>query len=134
MSESFKQAALLPSLTLAYIGDTVYETAVRRYLVDGGLRHVDELHRAAVHYVRASFQAAFYHYLLPHLTESEADVLRRGRNAGGSRRPKNGDIQDYRKATAVEALFGAVYLGGEEQRLRELCATLYRFIEENDDE
>lgn len=128
----WKEASKLPSLTLAYIGDTIYETAIRRYLIDGGLRRVEELHTEAVKRVRADFQAAFYHYLLPHLTEAEAEVLKRARNAN-SNKPRRADVQDYHKATAVEALIGACYLAGDDARLDELFTLLFNFIEKGDE-
>ena len=123
-----KEARCLPALTLAYIGDAVYEMAIRCYLLEKGIRKPDELHKEAVDYVKAEFQAAFYHAILPVLTEAEVAVLKRGRNSKSAHQPKHADVQDYRKATAVEALFGALYLGGDEKRLEEILQKLYAFI------
>ena len=73
----------------------------------------------AVDYVNAAAQAAAYDRICPELTEQEQAIFRRGRN-GGAHPPKNADPGDYAKATGLEALFGYLYLNGEEQRLREL--------------
>lgn len=132
MTGPWQEAAALPALTLAYIGDTVYETAIRRYLVERGLRKVDQLHRAAVNCVRADFQAAFYHHLLPRLREEETAVLKRARNAH-SQKPRHADVQAYHKATAVEALIGAIYLANDQKRLQQIFDLLFAFIEKGDE-
>ena len=124
-----KDAQALPALTLAYIGDGVYEMAVRCYLLNRGIRKPDDLHKEAIGYVKAAFQSGFYHELLPHLSPREEAILKRGRNSKSGHQPKNADVQEYRKATAVETLFGALYLGQEEERLKEIIALLYAFIE-----
>ena len=106
------------SLQLAYLGDTLYDLYVRERLVREGGR-VDDLHRAAVRYVRASAQSAALERIEPMLTEEEAGVVRRARNARQTP-PRNADIHDYHRATALEALLGALYLSGETARLGEL--------------
>ena len=129
MAYSWRDAINLPSLTLAYIGDGVYEMAIRCYLLWQGIRKPEELHRRAVEYVKASFQSRFYHILLPMLSAEEEAVLKRGRNSKSGHQPKNADVQDYRKATAVEALVGALYLAGRNDRLTEVFDCLYTMIE-----
>ena len=104
------------SLTLAYIGDCVYELYVRMYLIKDGDRKMKELHRAAIGYVRASAQAEYFRRIEGILTEEEAAVFRRGRNTS-SHPPKNADMIDYKMATGVEALIGYTYLKGDTQRL-----------------
>ncbi|MEE0776020.1 MAG: ribonuclease III domain-containing protein [Bacillota bacterium] len=126
---SWIDAINLPSLTLAYIGDGVYEMAIRRYLLEQGIRKPEELHHKAVEYVKATFQSRFYHEILPTLSEQEAAVLKRGRNSKSGHQPKHTDVQDYRKATAVEALVGALYLAGKTQRLEEIFHCLFALIE-----
>ncbi len=115
------------SLTLAYIGDCIYELYVRMYLISGGDRKMKELHRRAIGYVRASSQAEYFRRIEGILTEEEAAVFRRGRNTS-SHPPKNADMIDYKIATGVEALIGYTYLKGDMERLR--C--LLEFITKED--
>ncbi len=126
---TWSEALGLPALTLAYIGDGVYELGVRRYLLEGGLRRAEEMHRAAVTCVKATFQSRFYRYLDEILPEEERAVMKRGRNAKTGHQPKSSAAAEYHNATGVEALFGAVWLSGREERLNELFRALYAFIE-----
>lgn len=119
----------LPGLTLAYVGDGVYELGVRRHLLSKGIVKADELHKAAIDYVNASFQSDFYYHIEPLLNEEEQSVLKRGRNAKSPTRPKSCSVGQYRNATGVEALFGHVYLSGDEDRLKQLFGLLYDFID-----
>ena len=112
------------SLNLAYIGDGVYELMVRERLVRQGGR-VRGLHTLAVEQVRAEAQAVAADRLLPLLSEREAAVYRRGRNAHTARTDGA-----YHKATGLEALFGYLYLCGETARLRELFEEVMTAIEE----
>ena len=105
----------LSPLTLAFIGDGVFELLVRERLVCEGNRHDGALHKRSVAMVRAEAQAEAMDRLLPLLTETEAAVYRRGRNAHTSR-----NSEEYHKATGLEALFGYLYLRGETDRIREL--------------
>lgn len=118
----FKEPEQLPALALAYIGDAVYELYVRTKLVNDGVLKVNELHREATKYVRASSQARVMEVLNEQLTDLEDGVMRRGRNAKSGTSPKNADIIDYRKSTGFEALVGYLYLKGENERLKELLA------------
>ena len=108
----------LSPLTLAFVGDAVFELFVRERLVCQGNCSVNKLHRRAVEQVCCQAQAGAAQRLLPLLTQEEADVFRRGRNAHVTHVPKNADPADYHAATAFEALFGYVYLKGELERLR----------------
>lgn len=119
----------LPALTLAYIGDGVYELAIRRYLLTKGLRKAEEMHRTAVGYVKATFQSRFYRELAETLPEAELAVLKRGRNAKSGHQPKSSGVAEYHNATGVEAVFGALWLAGETERLEALFQQLYAFIE-----
>jgi len=119
-----EQARNYSPLTLAFLGDGVYETLVRRKIVLNGSAPNRKLHAAAVEKVRASYQSAAVGLILPLLTEEEADVLRRGRNAD-SNVPKSATVGDYRRATGLEALFGYLSLVGEEARLEELFEVVY---------
>lgn len=102
-------------LNLAFVGDGVYELMVRERLVCLANRPNKELHQLAVQQVRAEAQAAALDRLMPLLTEEEAAVYKRGRNAHTSRTGGS-----YHKATGLEALFGYLYLSGQLPRVREL--------------
>ncbi len=95
-------------LVLAYLGDTVYEGYIRRYLIDLGMNHVKELQEKAVLFVSAKKQAYFLEQLLEasFFTEEEESVIRRARNYKSLRHPKNCDILTYKHATALEAVIG----------------------------
>jgi len=113
-------------LTLAFVGDVVFELLVRERLVADGDRPVGQLHNMAVAQVKASAQAVAYHQLEPVLDEEELSILKRGRNSHSVHPPKNAHPQDYRKATGVEALFGFLYLKGRIQRVEELFQLITR--------
>ncbi len=115
-----KNAAALPALVLAYLGDAVYELYVRRHLVSCGFMKVDALHKQAVRFVNAATQAQVLHALAGGLAEDEAAVVRRGRNAKSGSAPKNISVTDYRHGTAFEALIGYLYLAGREERIGEI--------------
>lgn len=119
----------LPSLTLAYIGDAVYELWVRRHLVLKGPMRVNDLHQEAVKYVNAKTQSKLVGLLEPLLDEKEAAVLKRGRNAKSGRQPKNMEMIDYRRATGLEALIGYLYLLNKQERLEEIFSRLAELIE-----
>lgn len=106
-------------LNLAFVGDGVYDLMVRERLVCLANRPNKELHQLAVQQVRAEAQAAALDRLLPTLSEEEAAVYKRGRNAHTSR-----SGGDYHKATGLEALFGYLYLCGRVDRVRELFALI----------
>ncbi len=97
-------------LTLAYIGDAVYELVIRTVIVERANRAANELHKRAVKFVQAGTQAAMITALQDVLTEDEEAVFKRGRNAKSNTAAKNASITDYRKATGFEALIGFLYL------------------------
>ena len=111
-------------LTLAFLGDSVYEVMVRDALLREANRPARELHTQAVAHVRAAYQAAAVGKIADMLTEDESDILRRGRNASGISVPKHATPADYRKATGFECLFGYLFLCGEIARLLELFAVI----------
>lgn len=117
------KASSYSPLALAYIGDAVYEIFARTYILGRGNMPVNKLHKAVKNLVKAQTQSKIYYILEDMLSEEEKDILRRGRNAKSMSSPKNGDILDYRRATAVEALIGYLYIGGEIQRLEQLMIT-----------
>ena len=114
----------ISSLGLAHLGDGVFELMVRSWLCLHGKATTKGLHRATVRYVAAPAQAAAAERLLPLLSEEEADVFRRGRNTSPHSVPKAASRSDYQTATAVEALFGWLYLQGRTQRLNELFSVM----------
>lgn len=110
----------LSPLALAFLGDAVYEILVRERLVRMGSRPSSELHRLSVAQVCCRAQALASEKLVPVLTEEEAEIFRRGKNARPGHIPRNADQQDYHLATALEALFGYLYLNGRNDRVREI--------------
>ncbi len=104
-------------LTLAYIGDAVYDLVIRTVVVERANRSANELHRATVKYVKAEAQAAMIEALLPELTTEEEAVYRRGRNAKSYTTAKNASLMDYRQATGFEALMGWLYLTNQMERV-----------------
>lgn len=124
----------LNALALAYMGDAVLEEHVRFRLITQGKVKPNLLHRAATRYVSAKAQAKVVHKMLEEqvLTEEEAAVVRRGRNAKSGTVPKNTEVQTYRYSTAFEALLGYHHLSGNHDRLNELLAYTYSVIEEQE--
>ena len=110
----------LSPLTLAFIGDTVFDLLVRESLICQANRPANDLHNLAVQKVKASAQAGFVEKLLPHLTEKEIAVYKRGRNAKSGHLPKNASQSDYHMATGFESLIGYLYLSDEIERIKEL--------------
>ena len=111
-------------LPLAYIGDSVYDLFIRTKIIEKGNRHVTDMHKEAVKFVKAHSQAESIHAIEDKLTENEIRVLKWGRNAK-STPPKNADVTDYRYATGFEALIGYLYVSGEEDRLKEVLNMAY---------
>lgn len=107
-------------LTLAYIGDCIYDVIIRTVIVERGNRTANKLHKSAVKYVNAGTQATMIEALQEYLTEEEKAVYRRGRNAKSYSTAKNATVGDYRKATGMEALIGYLYLTDRLDRAIEL--------------
>lgn len=107
-------------LTLAYIGDAVYELVIRTLVVEQGNRPVNMLHRMTTAHVKAGAQAEMIEILRGELTDEEADVFRRGCNAKPATMAKNASRRDYHKATGFEALIGYLYLTNRTERMLEL--------------
>lgn len=107
-------------LTLAYIGDGIYDLVIRTIVVEQANRPANELHRITTGYVKAGIQARMIVALKDELTEEEAEVFRRGRNAKPHTMAKNASRADYHKATGFEAVMGYLYLTGQNERLLEL--------------
>ena len=118
--EKIPEINTLSPLTLAFLGDSVYEMFVRTKILSMGNRPANELHKIAVGYVKAKAQAQAAHKILDTLSEEEAEIYKRGRNTNIHTVPKNADMADYRHATALEALIGYLYIKGDEKRLSEI--------------
>lgn len=104
-------------LTLAFLGDGVYEIIVRTIVVSIGNNHPNRLHNMSAHIVKAHSQRLMVEALEPYLTDEERDVLRRGRNAKSYTHAKNASVSDYRIATGFEALLGYLYLKDDQERI-----------------
>ena len=109
-------------LTLAFIGDCIYDLVARTIVVERANTNPNNLHKKKSEIVKAQTQAACAEALLPFLTEEELAVYKRGRNAHSHSAAKNASIGDYRKATGLEALYGYLYLTGQADRMLELIA------------
>lgn len=119
-------------LVLAYIGDTIYESYIREYLIRQNInKKVNDLHKSAVKYVKAKAQATIMHELEKELTEEESRIYKRGRNQKSHTSPKNADIIDYKHATGFEALVGYLHLGDEKERLDYVISKGIKIIEDN---
>lgn len=120
-------------LTLAYVGDAVWELYVRHHLVACGFVKPHDLQKRSIHYVSARAQAHVLNQLLPKLTEAERDVVRRGRNAKSKTVPKNTAILEYRHSTGIEALVGHLYLTDQITRLAQLMTWVFEAVESKGD-
>lgn len=107
-------------LTLAFIGDGVYELFVRTQIVKNTNAPANELHRRCVKYVRAQGQCEGMDRIEPFLTEDELAVFKRGRNAKVNTKAKNAGLAEYKRATGFEALIGFLYVSGKTERLEEI--------------
>ncbi len=110
----------ISSIGLAHLGDAVYELLVRSYLCAHGKATGKGLHRATIELVCAPAQARMAEKILPQLTEEERSVFRRGRNANVHSIPHHASRAEYQQATALEALFGWLYLHGQRERISQL--------------
>ena len=114
----------ISSIGLAHLGDAVYELLVRTWLCVHGKATGKGLHRATIAIVCANKQAELSEKIQPLLTEAEHDVFRRGRNANVHTVPHSADRATYQTATALETLFGWLYLRGEKERINALFSVM----------
>lgn len=115
-----REANSYSPLSLAFLGDSVYDTLVRDFLLRKANMPVSKLHSMKVKLVCAEFQSMAYDIVAETLSERELSVLKRGRNATGNTVPKHADAAEYRRATALECLLGYLYLTGKNDRISEL--------------
>lgn len=120
---------ILPGAALAYVGDAAFEVLVRRRLIEEGQTQSGKMSRLALSYVKATAQSEAADRILPLLTEEESDIFRRGRNAHGISAPKSAGTGEYRRATGLEALFGFLYLSGQDARAKELFLAAFPKVE-----
>ncbi len=113
-------------LTLAYIGDSIFDVVIRSILVNKGNTPVNKLHQRASGIVKATTQAAMILALMDELTDEEKDWYRRGRNSKPHTKAKNASTMDYLEATGFEAVMGYLYLTGQMDRI---CQLVNRGIE-----
>lgn len=124
-----KSANQYSPLSLAFLGDSVYEQLVREKIMLCANMPTGKLHSLAVKYVCCEFQSDAIEIITPELNEEELDVLRRGRNASGISAPKHSSVAVYRRATGLEALFGYLRLTGQDSRISELFEKIWETVE-----
>ncbi|HBM99519.1 MAG TPA: ribonuclease III [Ruminococcus sp.] len=120
-------------LTLAFVGDGVYDLLVREYLVRQANRPVGELNKIKVSLVNCKSQARFAKLLLPKLSDKETSVYKRGRNAAPKCTSKHSTVADYHSATGLECLFGYLHMNGEQSRVQELFNLIVHIAFEESD-
>lgn len=125
----------LKALSLAYMGDAVYEQAVREHLLRSGRVKPNILHKEATQFVSAKAQAAILRAMIDEnfLTDEEMAVMRRGRNAKSGSVPKNTDVLTYNHSSAFEAVVGYLYLLEERERTAEFICKAIEFVEGGED-
>lgn len=119
-------------LTLAYIGDCVFDMCVRTYVLKNGNTTSNKLHNYSKKYVNATSQSKMYKYIKDKVLEQELTILKRGRNANSHSSAKNSSLIDYKNATGLEALFGYLYLKGDFKRIIQIFKLCLTAMEEGD--
>ena len=122
------EVMMLNPLVWAYIGDAVYEVYVRSYVISEGKRNAGDLHKESISFVKAEAQSDILEGLLPCLTEEEQNIVRRGRNTKTTHVPKNAMVIDYRRATALEALIGYLFLMRRYERMDEIMGFIFQKV------
>jgi len=121
-----EKARLLSPLQLAFVGDSVHALLARTRLMQVE-RRMNDMHKLATRQVNAVSQHQALEKLLPHLTEDEKDIVRRGRNAHSKHGiPKSATVEDYSAATALEALYGYLFMSGQMLRLKQIDDICYQ--------
>jgi len=129
---TIQEAKGYSSLTLAFLGDSIFEILVRQKIILNGDMRIDRLHDMKVEIVCATFQAKAITYIVDHnmLSEDELAVFKRGKNSK-CHAPKSANLTDYRLATGLESLFGYLYLIGNEKRIDELFSIVWNIYKED---
>ncbi|MBQ8435295.1 MAG: ribonuclease III [Oscillospiraceae bacterium] len=120
-----RQANQYSPLSLAFLGDSVYEQLVREKILLTANMPASKLHTLKISRVCAEYQSKAVDIIMPVLSEKEEAVFKRGRNATGNTVPKHAGAVDYRRATGLECLFGYLHLIGEQERLEELFGLVW---------
>lgn len=115
-------------LVLAYLGDTIYENYVRKYLIFKGISNVNDLQKESINYVSAKSQAKFLQNMIDNnfLSEDELSIVRRARNYKNNSHPKNCDVITYKYATGLEALIGYLDLENKSERIDKIMSFILR--------
>lgn len=119
-------------ITLAYLGDAIYEVYIREHLIKTGIALVEDLQKAAINYVSAKGQDKIVRFLIDnnYLKDYELDIVKRGRNYNRLSHPKNTDIMTYKMATGFEALIGYLYLDNKKERINEIINYILEVYDE----
>ena len=126
----FKNVFSMNTNTLAFMGDAIYESYIRSFVISTGEVKSEKLHKEAVKFVRADAQANAILKMFDDLTLAEQNLVKRARNKKITSKPKNVDPISYKLATAFEALIGALYLSGENERMEEILNKGIKIIQE----
>lgn len=124
-----REVNLYSPLALAFLGDSVYEVLVRKEILLLANLPASKLHSLKISRVCAAYQAAALEKIMPVLDDKEISIVKRGRNATGNTVPKHASAAEYRKATALECLFGYLYLLDRQDRIDELFRIIWRMEE-----
>lgn len=120
-----REVNLYSPLALAFLGDSVYEVLVRKKILLLANLPASKLHSLKISRVCAAYQAAALEKIMPVLDDKEISIVKRGRNATGNTVPKHASAAEYRKATALECLFGYLYLLDRQDRIDELFRIIW---------
>ena len=120
-------------ITLAYMGDAIYEVYVREYLIKKGYYKVNELQKQSINFVSAKRQAFYLKKLIEKnfFDETELDVIKRARNAKINSKPKNCDILTYKHGTAFESIIGNWYFEDKNNKIKDMFEEIIKMEEEN---
>ncbi|MEF9934810.1 MAG: ribonuclease III domain-containing protein [Clostridium sp.] len=114
-------------ITLAYMGDSIYEMYIRRYIISLSKdKRGNNLHKTSIKLANAKAQSQFLEDIMEILTEDEQYIVKRGRNTRTGHVPKSASVIDYKRATALEALLGYLYLLGRRERLQEIMGIILK--------
>ena len=122
---------LVPPIALAYIGDAIYEVAVRQYVLSQPNFRPHVLHDTTTSFVSAKMQSAILHRLQHYLSPSEKQIVKQGLNAKPNTIPKNATVSQYRHATAFECLIGHLYYSDQHDRMTELISMAIKMVVDN---